>query len=1517
MLSIVVTMAAFFIFKTNALDLSYSGSSLPNNTGASATTSGFSISYSDTAKNICGYRFSIVSSNGLPKSGTKVANVYLSAVTEGTTAYDSGQRFIVSSGVVANKKQLANGTKVIATSTKQSCDYLSGNCGFYTALAQAPSSIGDWIKNSGNSYQNLSRIYVICGSNLANATESDYVLIEPIFWPKLAGTKTAATVTELAIYGAGVSGGDQYKGTDGNLYNAGSGTLWNLSNYINREFPNALYVSSTTDVYSAVTVSSSDKYIYKDIIQKGYGCSVLTVRNLITIKKVYITYHINGGTLSSSIFSTNQYGHISNGSTVYFQSGTYGQKINPYDAATFGLSRAGYQFAGWQVKSTGTVLNQSTDYDSTIYAHYNDSSKTTANTAEVYCYLIAQWTPNRVYLSYNINGGTMSSSTYSANQYGHIKKSNELYFHYIDYGNSSDLYDASTFGLTRTGYTFAGWKVRSTGTVLNQTTSYASTVFAQYDNSSKTTSNTGTVYCYLDAVWTPNKVYISYYADGGKVTSPSSLNQYGHISIDGNLYFHSITYGSTGNPYDAATFGLTKAGYQFAGWKVRSTGVILDETTNRDSTVYAQHDNSSKTTVNTSIVYCYLDAVWTPNKVYISYYVDGGKVTSPSSLNPYGHILIDGNLYFHTINYGSTGNPYDAATFGLTKTGYKFKGWKVRSTGVILDETTNRDSTVYAHYNDRSKTTANTKEVYCYLDAVWENQSYTNTIAHWKYVGSGGDNSNGTYKKMGTSTFTGVYASSVTIPSNLIQSYTGYYNTGIACSYWGSSSWSQKNIGSTFTQPSTAIAIEYYYEPKVLTVVFNKNDGSGSTASQNFTYAASGNKFGYNTNGTPKWSNNSGQFGAWDREGHTLLGWSESVSATSATYSIYSGVDHSWLNSKVSNKAATLNLYAVWSKNTYTNNIYNWAWGFNGNGNNGNRNALRIAAESFNKNYGDTFTLNDSNGTTIPNGFYLDNIFGTSSISDVWRNYNFGTQITQKAQSMSFEYDYYPYEYNITYELNGGTNNSNNPTTYNVLYEKTLSYPNRVGYEFLGWTRQIEKDKLIMSADTWDYHYTRVLNDIEPGTEYRISIANAKVTTGSASIFSACLYDFDDLTVKDFKNIAMGSNIEFTLYCPDTADTTHDICFLIYSGGSGNTSGIGTEFTNIKIDFDVTKINTGCNSAFSSSDELYSELAKRTTGDIKLIARWREARQITIVPVDTNAPYREDTEVITSFWLVNPNNIDYTNSNVASIAFSVYNQSGDKLTEEIQNFVCPENNKNLSFFRWSVPDGYGNQTLTVKAHIIDGTNEYGHIEEFFEIEPFSECHTPNTIYEDRAPEDFTVPYVTEDDNLNAKWWQWEYIDENFVKKEYAVEGIISDIVLSAPNSPSAYTRDDELYLKSGYGFKTSFVDNIVSMNGYETDSDTYTTEIQYRYALFPEYNYVYGTDTCRSIEISYDEMGFVYNDYMERQHFVPIYYPDGEYKFKIVLTDCWTPAGMLTTSKVLTININGNAYDDWYINHLR
>ena len=1019
-LCVLMTIMAWTTLTAHAVSLSYSGGSSSNDTGAVATTSGYSISYTDTVKNVCGYRFSVVTANGLPKSGTKVVNVFLSDVTEGTSGYSSADRFIISSGKIANKKQLANGTKVSSTTTVQSCDYKSGNCGFYSTLPQNPSSIGNWIKSTGNSYQNLQRIYVLCGTNLASATESDYVLIEPMFRPSLAGRRTVATATELAVYGAAVSGGDGYTGGNGNLYNTGSSTLWNLMNYVNREFPNALYVSSKTDVYNAVTIKTSSKYTYKEIIQNGLGCSVLTVKNVVPINKVYISYNANGGT-SNTTYPLNQSGWLTTNGSTNIHSLTHGKSTDPYNATTFGLKKTGYQFGGWKVYSTGKILDQDTKYASTEYAQYNDKTKTTANTATVYCHLYAEWIPNVAYISYHANGGT-SNTTYPINQSGWLTSSGSTNFHSITHGETDDPYNATTFGLKKTGYQFGGWKVYSTEKILNQDTNYASTEYAQYNDKSKTTANTVTVYCHLYAVWIPNVVNIAYHPNGGTTTKPLSAN--GFI-MNSSEYFHTINYGSTSDPYNASTLALTRTGYTFKGWKVQGTETVLNQDTVYASTVYSQYDNSSKTTSNTSTVYCHLYAAWEPNVVKIAYHPNGGTTTKSLSANGF---ILNNSEYFHAVNYGSTSDPFNASSLALTRTGYTFKGWKIAGTETVLDQDTIYNSTIYSQYDNPSKNTSNTSTVYCHLLAEWEK----------------------------------------------------------------------------------------------------------------------------------------------------------------------------------------------------------------------------------------------------------------------------------------------------------------------------------------------------------------------------------------------------------------------------------DIC-------------------------------------------------------------------LTLVPIEPNAAYRENTEVITSYWLVNVSDKDYTPQMGAEIVFEVYDVDGRVIAAGTQEAISPKNDKNLVYFQWRVADGMALEVVSVQAYIQESGNQYGHVEENYTIAFFDELTTPDTEYEAKAPDDFSVPTPSGSDVTAARWWRWVYSGGVFVKKEYAVCTAVDELTLLTPTNPSAYMQDGILHMKSGYGFECWFTSSMAAVDGYNADSVISCVEPQYFYAQFPEYNYAYSDTTCRSFQMQSGANTFIYLGTRKRQHFTPIYYPDGPYIFEIILSDCWTPAGMLTGYQAVTIQIEGNMFDDWYI----
>ncbi|MBR2742689.1 MAG: InlB B-repeat-containing protein [Clostridia bacterium] len=147
-----------------------------------------------------------------------------------------------------------------------------------------------------------------------------------------------------------------------------------------------------------------------------------------------------------------------------------------------------------------------------------------------------------------------------------------------------------------------------------------------------------------------------------------------------------------------------------------------------------------------------------------------------------------------------------------------------------------------------------------------------------------------------------------------------------------------------------------------------------------------------------------------------------------------------------------------WDTAEYTNNIHLWASGFkNQEGNSNDKSALDIGTTAFTKSYQDKYVLTASyNKTEIPNGYYLDTTrWGSRQYTgdSSWKWYEMGKdEVTQPAQGAWIEYDCHPYEYSITYNLNGGTNNAENPAKYTVLYGVSFKDPSRDGYSFTGWT---------------------------------------------------------------------------------------------------------------------------------------------------------------------------------------------------------------------------------------------------------------------------------------------------------------------------------------------------------------------------------------------------------------------------------------------------------------------------------
>lgn len=362
------------------------------------------------------------------------------------------------------------------------------------------------------------------------------------------------------------------------------------------------------------------------------------------------------------------------------------------------------------------------------------------------------------------------------------------------------------------------------------------------------------------------------------------------------------------------------------------------------------------------------------------------------------------------------------------------------------------------------------------------------------------------------------------------------------------------------------------------TITFDDQSGSGGPGSQNFYKG-----YAQNLSSTIP-----------TRSGYTFQGWYTGTGGSGTQYT--PGTSYTITSSFV--------LYAYWTKTVYTNTIDHWTWGYvNGEGNNGNHNAYKLASTTFTATYESSYTMNSSRAVAVPRGFSLNNNFGTSYISGSWASYAMPTTVTQKASAADFEYDYNPISYSISYVLNGGSH-SGNPTSYNILYGKTLSNATRTGYNFTGWKQTYTIPNITLSANTGNWNYTAMVYQVQPSDQFSIVIGQASVTAGSASQFSVLIYDFTNNASLASTTGSFGSNRTITINTPSSADGTHDIRVIIYAGVAGSTANIGATYSNITINNTSSYINRYSNATFSSPDDLRNKTNVRNIGNITANALW-------------------------------------------------------------------------------------------------------------------------------------------------------------------------------------------------------------------------------------------------------------------------------------------------------------------------
>lgn len=301
-----------------------------------------------------------------------------------------------------------------------------------------------------------------------------------------------------------------------------------------------------------------------------------------------------------------------------------------------------------------------------------------------------------------------------------------------------------------------------------------------------------------------------------------------------------------------------------------------------------------------------------------------------------------------------------------------------------------------------------------------------------------------------------------TIPTRAGHNFLGWSTNSNATS-------ATYQAGSNFTLNSN-ITLYAVWSPYRHTVSYNANGGSGAPSNQTKTY---GFLLKLSTI-IPT------------RTGYSFLGWGLSSSDTTVDYA-------SGANYGRDQNGGTYTLYAIWKANTYTINY--------------NANGGTDTPSSQTKTYGVDLTLSTTKPTRTNYVFlgWSTTSNATSAIYSAGGKYTDNKDITLYAVWKKNTYD-------ISYELEGGTNSSNNKTKVEYGTTLTLYNPTKIGYTFVGWHLNSLSGEIITSISSsntenitlyaeWKIN-TYVITINPNGGTYKNSSSQTKVTANYGSTIS-------------------------------------------------------------------------------------------------------------------------------------------------------------------------------------------------------------------------------------------------------------------------------------------------------------------------------------------------------------------------------------------------------------------------------
>lgn len=685
--------------------------------------------------------------------------------------------------------------------------------------------------------------------------------------------------------------------------------------------------------------------------------------------------------------------------------------------------------------------------------------------------------------------------------------------------------------------------------------------------------------------------------------------------------------------------------------------------------------------------------------------------------------------------------------------------------------------------------------------------------------------------------------------------------------YW--STFNESKHGNLSYSKNHKLTVYFRYDVDSYTISFDANGGTGAPESITKYF------------GTDKYLPATRP----SRTGYSFMGWGTSKDDTTADYScgyLYT------LNHNTT-------LYAVWDINKYSVK-------YDANGGTG-------APEEQTKLFGQDLKLS----STIPKREgYVFVGWGYSQNSrvaayDAGEYYDIDHPVTFYAIWLKIE------EYSISYDANGGIGAPDSQIKQkgkNILLSAVL--PTREGYNFIGWNTD-------PNATQREYAPGQTYTHDSSIKLYAIWQTTCDFSVRGLTISNSSPYKYDtigiSIVVDSWDNKLAHKSVPIELlYDGEVVDTQ-------YVDFDKNGRLIAKYSLNVgkEVGEHTVEIRVNWSNRDNEKDASNNNMSK--TIEVK-----NYDYELTVDPLLPSDAYKEGITVITTFFVRNDGQYGIIPRDGNTATFTAYylDSSNNKVIISSQrwtNIVVPPDATNIIYFKWSIPDGMAGKTVYCECVINSDFNiseNTSNNKTTFSavVEKINNYSVPDTQYEGKTPDSYMAVKHPETKSESASWTVWIYQGDQFILKRYGISVSCAKPTLIPSNDcDSAVYKDGRWTMASGYGVTINCTPSASkAADAILAESRAYTLA-QTVVATFPEYQYKTGQNVCSSLENVGGSYQFTENECADDQrvHFVPVWYDDGVYYMSIVLTEMWTPLGVIEGVKNSeAINISGSLYNDWY-----